>query len=103
MVPYGGIELKVDNWKGDWNMVEGELDFLGGSGIKYFAPDIFVNFISKVITKLLILKWCHLFMQEGSLFVLYVMLISSKPEHLLLCSWYHWKALDEQGCTKLVS
>jgi len=44
-------------------MVEGDFDLLDGSGIKYFAPDIFVNFISKVITKLLILKRCHLFMQ----------------------------------------
>jgi tRNA A37 methylthiotransferase MiaB len=84
-------------------MLEEDLDFLDGSRIKYFAPDIFVNFISKVITQLLILKWCHLFMQEGSLFVLYVMLRSSKLQHLLLRSWYHWKALAEQGCTKLVS
>jgi hypothetical protein len=37
-------------------MVEGDFGFLDGSGIKYFAPDIFVNFISKVITKLLIFE-----------------------------------------------
>jgi hypothetical protein len=61
-------------------MVEGDFDFLDGSGIKYFAPDIFVNFISKVITKLLILKRCRLFMQ----FVLYVMLRSSKLLVLLV-------------------
>jgi hypothetical protein len=61
-------------------MVEGDFGFLDGSGIKYFAPDIFVNFISKVITKLLILKRCHLFMQ----FVLYVMLRSSKLLVLLV-------------------
>lgn len=61
-------------------MVEGDFDFLDGSGIKYFAPDIFVNLIPKVITKLLILKRCHLFMQ----FVLYVMLRSSKLLVLLV-------------------
>jgi hypothetical protein len=61
-------------------MVEGDFDFLDGSGIKYFAPDIFVNFISKVITKRLILKRCRLFMQ----FVLYVMLRSSKLLVLLV-------------------
>jgi hypothetical protein len=29
--------------------------------------------------------------------------VSHKPQHLFLCSWYHWKALDEQGCIKLMS
>jgi hypothetical protein len=35
-------------------------------------------------------------------FVLFVMLRSPKPWCLLLHSWYHWKALDEWRCTKLV-
>jgi hypothetical protein len=38
-------------------------------------------------------------MKDDCLFILFVMLRFPKPWHLL----YHWKALDEQGCTKLVT
>jgi hypothetical protein len=30
-----------------------------------------------------------------------VMLRSPKPWCLPPCSWYCWKALDEEGCTKM--
>jgi hypothetical protein len=36
------------------------------------------------------------------LFCLFIMLRFSKPQHLLLCTWYPWKAFNECSCTKVI-
>jgi hypothetical protein len=42
-------------------------------------------------------------MKEGSLFVLFVPMRSTEPGCFRSCSWYLWKALEEEGCIGLVS
>ncbi len=43
----------------------------------------------------------YLFIKEGSLYVLFVKLITPKPPHLSPHSWYCSKALDEEGCIEV--
>jgi hypothetical protein len=38
----------------------------------------------------------HWSIYQTSLSCLFVTLKFPKPRHLLLCSWYYWKAMDEK-------
>jgi hypothetical protein len=47
------------------------------------------------------LMWHYPYIKEGSLFW-FVIMICAKPWCFTLCSWYHWKVLNMQGCISLV-
>jgi hypothetical protein len=57
------------------------------------------------IKKLVIILGANLSMKEGCLFVClfcFVLMRITKPRCFRLCSWSHWKALEEEGRMGLV-
>jgi hypothetical protein len=71
--------------------------FVIGNSIKFFKM---VFWKGKLVGKLVCtlgnsIGYTSLFMKEGCLFILFVTLKFSNPQHFLSHSWCHWKALGE--------
>jgi hypothetical protein len=118
-LPQGNSRQKLPPLKlWQWAWLGGGCPWLVRLGVLLFAFNIYTYIIFSFIevgesmsfqTSSFALRYFLMWMARLSTHPLFsfvclvVMLRASKQWCLLPCSWYHWKALDEYGCVKLVS